>query len=167
MTNGHLLGSGEYLRRMPPPLGGASVRWSAGRAWLEGAASFATAQTRYNSGDATDARIGAARTRTSIAGYFNGGAVDLGLVKNGILQATGETLALVQNRLLGTAASGTLFEETPGFFVVGFRAGVRLSPLADVVVIGENLTDRNYRLYGSGIDAPGANLQVRLSYHFR
>ncbi len=89
MTNGHLLGSGEYLRRMPPPLGGASVRWSAGRAWLEGAA------------------------------------------------------------------------------VVGFRAGVRLSPLADVVLIGESLTDRNYRLYGLGIDAPGANLQVRLSYHFR
>ena len=46
---------------------------------------------------------------------------DLGLVKNGILQATGETLALVQNRLLGTATTGTLFEETPGFFVVGFR----------------------------------------------
>ena len=34
------------------------------------------------------------------------------------------------------------------------------------VVIGENLTDRNYRLLGSGVDAPGANMQVRLRYGF-
>lgn len=167
MTDGHLLGTGEYLRRMPPPLGGARLRWSADRVWVEAAASFAAAQTRYNSGDVTDARIGAARTRPSIASYFNGRAVDLGLAKNGILQATGETLPQVQNRLLGTATTGTLFEETPGFFVLGLRAGIRLSPLFDVVLIGENLTDRNYRLYGSGSDAPGANLQVRVRYRSR
>lgn len=167
MTTGRLLDTGEYLRRMPPPLGGARLRWSGDRAWIEAAASFAAAQTRYNSGDVTDARIGAARTRTSIAGYFNGRAADLGLVKNGILQATGETLAQVQDRLLGTATTGTLFGETPGFFALGVRAGIRVSPLFDVVLIGENLTDRNYRLYGSGNDAPGANFQMRVRYRFR
>ena len=33
-------------------------------------------------------------------------------------------------------------------------------------VIGENLTDRNYRLYGSGVDSPGINLEVKARYRF-
>jgi len=36
----------------------------------------------------------------------------------------------------------------------------------DLTVIGENLTDRNYRLYGSGVDAAGANLQIRTRVRF-
>ena len=35
-----------------------------------------------------------ARTRSSIAGYFNGTASDLGLVRGGVLLATGETLVI-------------------------------------------------------------------------
>lgn len=166
MTNGSLLNTHEYLRRMPPPLGGAAVRWSSSRTWIEGLVSFAASQTRFNSGDLTDARIGAVRTRSSIANHFNGSATDLGLVTGGLLQATGETLAQVQDRVLGAAASSTMYDHGPGFFVLGARGGVRLTPQVEMTVIGENLTDRNYRLYGSGVDAAGINLQVQVRYRF-
>ena len=166
MTNGRLLATGEYLRRMPPPLGGASVRWAAKTLWIEGTTMIAGAQSRFNSGDLTDARIGATRTRTSIANYFNGTATDLGMVKGGILQATGETLAQVQTRVLGNSASAPLFEQAPGFVVFGLRGGVRVSDAIDFTLIGENLSDRNYRVYGSGVDSPGINVQLRARYRF-
>lgn len=166
MSDGRLLSTGEPIRRMSPPIGGARLRWSRDKVWVEGTMTAARAQTRLNSGDLTDARIGAARTRNSIAGYFNGTATDLGLVKNGVLVQTGETLAQVQNRVMGTAATVLLFDEAPGFVVFGARAGFRLLPQLDVTVIGENLADRNYRLYGSGVDATGANLVVRTRYRF-
>ncbi len=166
LVNGKLLATGEYLRRMPPPMGGARVRWETERVWVEGAMNFARTQTRLNGGDLSDARVGGVRTRSSIAAFFNGTATDLGLVQSGLLVATGETLAQVQTRLLGTASSGQLYTDGPGFVVVGLRAGVRVTRLLDVSLLGENLTDRNYRLYGSGVDAPGINLQLRVRYRF-
>jgi outer membrane receptor protein involved in Fe transport len=166
MTNGRLLATGEYLRRMPPPLGGARLRWETERVWIEGAMNFARTQTRFNSGDSTDARIGAARTKTSIASFFNGTATDMGLVRNGTLVATGETLAQVQTRLLGTATSAPLFTDGPGYVVFGLRAGVRISRALDVSLLGENLTDRNYRMFGSGLDASGINFQLRTRVRF-
>lgn len=166
MTNGKVQSTGEYMRRMSPPIGGARLRWNASRTWVEGAVTFAQTQTRFNSGDLTDARIGATRTRTSIANYFNGTATDLGLVKGGILLMTGETVAQVQTRLLGTATSGLLFSDAPGFVAIGVRAGVPVTMHFDLIVIGENLTDRNYRLYGSGVDSPGVNLEVKARYRF-
>ena len=36
----------------------------------------------------------------------------------------------------------------------------------DLSVLGENLLDRNYRLYGSGLDSPGRNVHARVSYRF-
>jgi hemoglobin/transferrin/lactoferrin receptor protein len=167
LTNGKL-STGEYMRRMPPPLGAVSLRWSHvdNRVWAEGVVTFAQEQARFNAGDVTDARIGGSRTRAAIASYFNGTATDLGLVANGILIATGENVAAVQNRVLGTAASAPLFTSQPGFAVLGLRAGWRLSSKVEATAIGENLTDRNYRLYGSGVDAPGVNLQLRLRYRF-
>jgi outer membrane receptor protein involved in Fe transport len=166
MTRGTLLGTGESLRRMPPPMGGASARWTGSRVWIEATTAFAAAQTRFNSGDLTDARIGGTRTRASIANYFNGTAADLGLVRNGILLETGETLAQVQQRVLGNADSAPMFDQAAGFLVFGLRGNVRLSSAVNLTVIGENLTDRNYRLYGSGTDSPGANVQVRLRCAF-
>jgi hypothetical protein len=77
---------------------------------------------------------------------------------------TGETLAQVQNRVLGTGAE--MFRSTSGYRVLGLRGGVPLSSRADVIVIGENLTDRNYRLHGSGLDEPGMNVQARLRLRF-
>ena len=165
MSNGRVVG-GDYLSKMPPPLGGASLRWSPGRFWAEGTTMFARPQSRLSSADLTDARIGATRSRTQIASYFNGTAVDLGYVSNGVLLATSETLAQVQTRVLGTATSAAMFTEAAGFVTVGARGGVTLRDGVEIIVIGENLADRNYRFIGSGADAPGANLQVRLRYAF-
>ena len=167
MTNGRLLSTSEPMRRMPPPIGGARLRWApTSRLWAEAAVAFARTQTRMNAGDLTDARIGGNRTRTSIANFFNGTAVDLGLVKSGVLVATGETLAQLQTRILGTATAGTLFPNGAGWVTVGLRGGCTLSQNVTLVVIGENLTDRNYRVYGSGVDALGRNVQVRLGVKF-
>lgn len=165
-ANGRIQPAGEFIRRMPPPLGGARVRWDGDRVWAEGAVNWAAEQTRLNSGDLSDARIGGVRTRTSIANFFNGTATDLGLVVNGILVSTGENLAAVQNRVLGTATSAPMFTSAAGWATLGVRGGVRITPQFDVTLIGENLTDRNYRFYGSGLDAHGANLQARVRYRF-
>ena len=166
MSNGTILTTNEYMRRMPPPLGGANVRWSSGTVWVEGFVGFAREQARLNSGDLSDARIGGLRTRASIATFFNGTAVDMGLVSNGVLLSTGETLTQVQNRVLGTANSAPLFTSGEGWITFGARAGWQITPHVGVSVIGENLTDANYRLYGSGVDGPGANGIVRLRYRF-
>ena len=82
----------------------------------------------------------------------------MGLVRNGVLLATGETLADVQNRVLGTAASAPLYTTQPGFVVFGLR-GFPPHSAFDVAVLAENLGDVNYRIYGSGLDAPGANVR--------
>lgn len=168
LSNGRVVGA-DYLRRMPPPMGGFSLRQRFGgdRGWVEGAATFARAQTRLNAADLTDARIGARRTAASIATFFNGSAVDLGLVNGGRLVETGETLAQVQARVLQGHAFSNLFSETPGFVSIGVRAGWSLSQGFGIVVIGENLGDRNYRWHGSGVDAPGRNVQVRIRYSFK
>ena len=166
VANGRAIPSGEFVRRMPPPIGAAKVRWTGERFWTEGVLTFATEQTRFNSGDVSDARIGALRTRASIATFFNGTATDMGLVRGGVLVSTGETLAQVQNRVLGTAASAPVYTSEPGFAVIGLRGGMRLAQGFDLLVLGENLGDVNYRLYGSGVDAPGINLQVRARVRF-
>ena len=121
----------------------------------------AAAQDRLSDGDIGDARIGASRTPASIAAFFNGTAVDRGLVRSGILVQTGETLAQVQHRVLGGAALQSMFTETPGFVTISLRGGTTLGRHLDLSVVGENLSDRNYRLHGSGVDEPGVSVQVR------
>jgi outer membrane receptor protein involved in Fe transport len=165
-AKGYTLPSRDFVRRMPPTMGGANVRWSGNRLWAEGVLAFAAEQTRLNAEDLSDARIGAVRTRASIATFFTQNATDMGLVQNGILVATGETLAEVQNRVLGTAASAPLFTSQPGWATVGLRGGARLSSGFDVTVMLDNIGDVNYRYYGSGVDAHGVNVQVRTRYRF-
>lgn len=166
MTNGHVLPQGDFARRMNPPMGGARVRWMGAHVWAEGVLTFATEQTRLASGDLSDARIGAPRTRATIATFFNGTATDRGLVSGGVLRATGETLTQVQDRVMGTATLSQLFTTHPGYAVIGLRAGMQVTPRFDVTAMAENLGDVNYRLYGSGLDAPGRNLQVRTRFRF-
>ena len=101
LPNGKVLPNGEFVRRMPPPIGGAKLRWAGERFWTEGVLTFGFEQTRFNSGDVSDARIGALRTRASIATFFNGTAVDMGLVRGGVLLATGETLP--RSRIVSSA----------------------------------------------------------------
>ena len=80
--------------------------------------------------------------------------------------ATGETLAQVQARVLGTGTVVPLFTNTPGFVVFGARAGLPIGSYLELTIIGENLGDRNYRLHGSGVDEPGFNLLTRLRARF-
>jgi outer membrane receptor protein involved in Fe transport len=168
MARGTELETNSPRRRMPPGMGGATLTWqpAGGRWWLEATMLAATKQNRLSDADIGDARIGASRTPASIASFFNGTAVDRGLVRNGILISTGETLAQVQSRVLNGSALLAMYSETPGFVVFGARGGVRLGSRVDVTLIGENIGDKNYRIHGSGVDEPGINLMARLRARF-
>ncbi|MFA5910450.1 MAG: TonB-dependent receptor [Vicinamibacterales bacterium] len=168
MANGTELDLNTPRRRMPPATGGASLTWQppSARWWLEGTVLAASHQDRLTDGDLGDARIGATRTAASIASYFSGTATDRGLVRDGRLVATGETLAQVQARVLGTSAVVPMFTATPGFVVFGARAGFPIGSFLELTIIGENLADRNYRLHGSGVDEPGLNVLARLRARF-
>ena len=168
MANGHELDTGAFLRRMPPPIGGARLVWrpDGSRWWAEATATLAFAQTRLSPGDLSDPRIGAERTRLAIADFFDGTASDLGLVADGMLVATGETLRDVQDRVLGDADAAPLFRQTAGFALLGARAGWRLTDGLDLILIVENPTDRNYRWHGSGVGGTGFDVQVRTRFSF-
>ena len=155
-------------RRMPPVMGGAALMWQpeSRRWWIEGTVLAAAKQDRLSDGDIGDARIGASRTPAAIAAFFNGTATDRGWVRDGRLVSTNETLAQVQSRVMGTATLLPMFTETPGYAVLSVRAGMPIGAHLEWIVIGENLADRNYRLHGSGVDEPGANLQARLKIRF-
>lgn len=157
----------------PAPDGWLKVRWepSGGRVWVEPYLHAALAQDRLSSLDLGDRRTGAARSRTSIAAFFNNGARARGLVGNGpdgapstaddVFLQTGETLLQIQNRVLGTANSSSLVTEIPGYVTFNLRGGYRLAPGHEIQVDLENLSDENYRGISWGIDAPGRNLAIR------
>jgi hemoglobin/transferrin/lactoferrin receptor protein len=153
-----------YLRRMPPLMGGVRLKWepSVQPLWVEAVVTAAATQERLSPGDLSDARIGARRRRADIATFFNGTATDMGLVQDGRLLATGETLTQVQARLLGGASESYLFTTTPGFVLFSLRGGWRLTTRLDATVIVDNLTDRNYRWHGSGVDAPGLSIAAKV-----
>jgi hemoglobin/transferrin/lactoferrin receptor protein len=154
---------------IPPLTGFAGIKWErpGSPAWIEIYSNFAAAQRRFSDNDISQARIGGLRTREEIAGFFNGGAVARGLVSNGILLATGETLAQVQLRVLGpTLQPNRLFTKNPGFSLFNLRGGFRMGEHSSVTVILENIFDKNYRTMGSGIDGPGTNAAVRYSFSF-
>ncbi len=154
---------------IPPMTGFAGVKWErAGLpAWIEVYSNFAAPQRRFSENDFSQARIGGLRTREEIAGFFNGGAAPRGLVRNGILLPTGETLAQVQLRILGPGLQpNTLFSKNAGFALFNVRGGFRIGERSSVTVILENIFDKNYRTMGSGIDGPGINAAVRYSYKF-
>lgn len=153
---------------LPPLHGVFSVRWqpAARPFWAEVFTTWSDAQERLSSIELSDQRIGAARSRSAIASFFANGAVTRGLVADGRLRATGETLAQVQDRVLGVGVSSApLFVRTPGFAALNLRGGYRAGERSEILWVVENVLDRNYRLHGSGVDAPGRNLQ--LTYVFR
>lgn len=153
---------------IPPATGFAGIRWEpfGKRFWVEAYSNFADAQRRLSDNDLQQARIGGIRTRSEIANFFNNGAVARGLVRNGILSATGETLAQIQQRVLGSAQRAPLYTKNPGFATFNFRGGYRFNDHSSLTFILENIFDKNYRTMGSGIDAPGINAVVRYSYKF-
>ena len=154
---------------IPPATGFAGITWerAGSRSWIELYTNFAAPQRRFSDNDISQARIGGIRTREEIAGFFTGGAIARGLVRNGILVATGETLAQVQLRVLGPGLQpNQLFTKNPGFALLNLRGGFRIGERSSITVILENMLDKNYRTMGSGIDGPGTNAAVRYSFSF-
>jgi hypothetical protein len=137
----------------------------------------AAEQDRLSTLDLGDRRTGAGRSRSSIASFFTGGARARGLVSPGpdgvagnaddVLIPTGESLAQVQNRVLGSA-TGTvpLYAAIPGYAVVGVRGAIRFAGRHEVLFDFENLTDESYRCVSWGMDAPGRGIYVRYSLSF-
>ena len=155
---------------IPPTTGFMGLKWEpAGRQfWVEAYSNFADAQRRFSDNDLQQARIGGIRTRPEIVNFFNNGAVARDLVRNGILLATGETVAQVWLRVLGPDpnARTPLFTRNPGFATFNLRGGRQLGENSSITLILENVFDKNYRTMGSGVDAPGINAVVRYSYKF-
>jgi outer membrane receptor protein involved in Fe transport len=147
------------------------------RFWLEPYLHFALGQDRLSSLDLGDRRTGASRSRSSIASFFNNGARARGLVSPGpddvagtdddVLWATGETLAQVQDRVLGpSGATQSLFSEIPSYATFGVRGAWRLAAHHEVLFDLENLGDENYRGVSWGMDAPGRGIYLRYALRF-
>jgi len=83
-----------------------------------------------------------------------------------VLTLTGETVAQIQDRVLGAGVnSAPMLPEVAGFVTVGLRGGVRMGR-HEVIVDAENLTDENYRGISWGIDAPGRGVSLRYVARF-
>ena len=163
VQRGRELDTGFHAGKIAPDNFDAVLRWNqpGGRLWWEGVFVVMLTQDRWNPADFNDARLGAFRDADSIADYFNNGAVELGVVRDGILLPTGETLSEVQLRVLGSGLEGNpLFIETPGWFTATVRGGFTFNANHELTVALANLFDRNYRLHGSGFDAAGFNATV-------
>ncbi|HWQ31712.1 MAG TPA: TonB-dependent receptor [Blastocatellia bacterium] len=162
----------------PAPQGWAYLRYESARGHfrIEPYVYAARRQTRLSSLDLEDRRTGATRSRSNIANFFQRGATVRGLIDAGAdgrfgtsddkLKATGETLAQVQNRVLGNATSAPLFTYIPGFVTFGIRGGVRFGERHEVLFDLENLNDKNYRGISWGIDAPGRGISARYNFRF-
>ncbi|MFN0112577.1 MAG: TonB-dependent receptor domain-containing protein [Blastocatellia bacterium] len=162
----------------PAPQGNLRLRYEpAGKHfWIEPYLFGARKQDRLSTLDLDDRRTGATRSRGAIANFFNRGAFARGLIAAGTdgrfgtaddtLKPTGETLAQVQNRVLGTAASAPLYTYIPGFLTVGIRGGFRVGDNHEIIVDFSNLNDKNYRGISWGTDAPGRGIGFRYNYKF-
>jgi hemoglobin/transferrin/lactoferrin receptor protein len=148
-----------------------------GRYWVEPVLHVVGQQDRLSSLDLEDRRTGATRTRSNIKNFFYNGATVRGWVtpgadgiagnKDDILTLTGETLAQVQGRVLGTADSAPLYTSVAGYTTVAIRGGLRLARTHELLFEAENITDKNYRGIAWGIDAPGAGFSVAYVARFK
>ncbi len=161
----------------PAPEGWFKVRYapSGRRFTIEPYLHVALEQENLSSLDLSDRRTGATRSRNAIAAFFNNGARARGLIGNGadnqagtaddVFTPTGETLAQIQTRVLGTAASSPLYTSVDGYTVIGLRGWLRFG-VHEILVDLQNLTDENYRGISWGIDAPGRGIYVRYQLQF-
>ncbi|MFN9263093.1 MAG: TonB-dependent receptor plug domain-containing protein [Acidobacteriota bacterium] len=158
----YLLGRDLYpnrnIRRLPPQQGEFALRY-ARRWYVEAVFRASGAQNRLSGGDIDDERIGASRRRSDIADFFNGGRAP----------NIGETLQQIQDRVLPGLPGTTrvpLYNNTAGWATIEIRGWLPISERWSLYGGIANLTDRNYRLHGSGIDAPGCNasLGARLTF---
>jgi outer membrane receptor protein involved in Fe transport len=151
----------------PAPDAWLKIRYQSSkqRFWIEPYLHAAAEQDRLSTLDLEDRRTGAPRTRASIASFFANGATARGLVRDGILLATGESVAQVQNRVLGSANGSSLYTSVAGCAVFGVRGGARLGR-HELLIDFDNIGDKNYRGVSWGIDAPGRGVYVRYAARF-
>jgi outer membrane receptor protein involved in Fe transport len=163
---------------VPPQMGFLRLRYQPGgaRYWIEAYSTLAGRQDRLSTLDLSDRRTGAARSRANIQNFFRRGACVRGLTTpgsngqcgsaGGTLIATGETLAQVQNRVLGAADSTPLFSAIRGYGLFSLRGGFRFNDSNEITADFENIGDKSHRLPGWGVDGPGRSLTVRYRYRF-
>lgn len=168
---GRDLNPNRNIRRLPPQSGTITLRHTPGgrRPWWEVSMTTTGAQTRLSGGDVDDERIGASYRRSDIASFFRGSRVAPYLDTNGVFRPTGETLLQIQNRVLPGLADTVrvpLYGSTAGWATVAIRSGIPIGERWQAMGALENLLDRNYRMHGSGIDSPGFNAYLSLSYRF-
>jgi hemoglobin/transferrin/lactoferrin receptor protein len=157
----------------PAPEGYLTVRYVAPgtRWWVEPYVHAAARQPHLSSLDLEDRRTGATRSRSSISSFFLNGATARGWVSPGsdrspgtpddVLAVTGETLAQIQDRVLGPGVTfAPLFTALPGYVTAGIRGGVRAGR-HEVFIDAENLGDTNYRGISWGVDAPGRGVSIK------
>ena len=163
----------------PAPDGYLKIRYApAGkRFWIEPYMHAADRQEHLSTLDLDDRRTGGGRSRTAIGNFFNNGARFLGLVNSGPdgirgnaddrLVPTGETLAQVQNRVLGVGVpSAPLYTTVPGYVLFSIRGGIKLGERHEVLLDFDNIGDRNYRGISWGVDAPGRGIFMKYNVRF-
>ncbi|HWT02057.1 MAG TPA: TonB-dependent receptor, partial [Pyrinomonadaceae bacterium] len=164
---------------VPPATAFLRLRYepAGSRYFVEAYSTLAARLTRLSTLDLEDRRTGALRSRTDIRDFFQRGACVRGLVtpgpdgvcatgNEGILIPTGETLAQVQTRVLGTAQSAPLFPYLPGYGLFNLRGGMRLGERSNLFLDFRNIGDHNYRRPSWGIDGPGRSLAARYQFRF-
>lgn len=180
ILTGRELDPNRAMRRLPPQAGAVAVRYvpTGRRPWMEVSLAASGAQERLSGGDRDDERIGASRRRRDIADFFNGARVRPYLDAAGVFTPTGETLRQIQDRVLplGATINGVrvvnddsrvpLYTATAGWAAVNVRGGFPLGERTRLLFGVDNLLDRNYRVHGSGLDAPGRSAYVGLRYSF-
>jgi outer membrane receptor protein involved in Fe transport len=176
--HGRELNPNRPVRRLPPQQGYLALRHTASRLWWETSIAAAGAQKRLSGGDIDDERIGASRRRRDIADFFNGLRVAPLVDSNGVFTPSGETLDQIRDRVLpiGAVINGVrvanddtrvpLYASTAGWLSLDVRAGFALGEQWNLWVALTNVLDRNFRVHGSGIDAPGRNAYVGLRLRF-
>jgi outer membrane cobalamin receptor len=82
------------------------------------------------------------------------------------LDVTVETVAQVQNRVLGTATSAPLYTTVHGYPTLAIRGGLRFGTKHELMFELENLSDANYRGIAWGLDAPGRSISVGYTARF-
>jgi outer membrane receptor protein involved in Fe transport len=175
---------------VPPATGFVSLRYQPrwfSRLWVEAYSTLSATQRRLSTLDLADRRTGGARSRAAIQNFFRRGACVRGLTTpgttgcgsaGGILIATGETLAQVQNRILpiGATINGVrvenndtsvpLFTSVPSYGLIGLRGAVRIGDRSEIFVDFENITDQRHRGISWGIDGPARGVTVLYRYRF-
>ena len=162
----------------PAPEAYVLARWQrpSSRWWVEPYLHAAWQQSHLSSLDLGDRRTGAGRTRATIQSFFRNGARARGWIGAGpdgafgnaddVLLVTGETLAQIQDRVLGVGVnSSSLFTAVPGYTTFGVRFGMQQGR-HELTVHAENLGDKNSRGISWGVDAPGRGISARYSVKF-